>query len=336
MPLQDNDVLAGLQMFQQSVQSLAQTRAISQARETVDQIHASDLDEEQKLSAFKQLGRQFAFQAASMGMPLEQAKGLAEMIAPKPQFYQTADQAVLNAPEGSVRERAVALIDAKEQADYRKSAMEQGHADARTRMTVEGRSEEAERKRRENQRKVLDNQLESFTRQPDVKPLFEAKEQLGRIKTMDDAQLLKTTVGFNLGKKALARMAEPGKITDKDYEIVQGDPDLYTSTKRYISAMLAGKPIEADIKTVRAAAKVLGSAVERDMYDAAENYAASKQGIFDTIPADELRQRLHRRLGFGVTSASPGPGAYQQQGGAPANAPMPAGQSGGLRRYLVR
>lgn len=332
MALEDNDVLQGLRSFQQSVQSLAQTRAINQARETVDQIHNSELDEEQKLTAFRQLGRQFAFQAAASGMPFEQAKGLAEAIAPKPQFYQTADQAALNAPEGSsTAKRAVALIDAKEQADYRTANMKEQHADYRARLGAESRGDAFDIKRRDNQRKALDGQLGDFMRAPDVKPLVEARQDLSNIRNIDENKLSDTAVGFNLMKKGLARLAEGGgKITDRDYEIIQGDPDLVSKTERYLSTIARGKPIKADVQTVRAAADVLAKAAERQLYDAAENYAASKQGIFDTIPQGELRDRLHKRLGFQVTAPTPGPGAFQQQGnGAPA-APQ------GLRRYLVR
>lgn len=196
MALQDNEVLQGLQMFQQSVQQLAQTRAISQARETVDAIHASDLDEEQKLSAFRQLGREFAFQAASSGMPFEQAKGLAEMIAPKPQLYQTAEQAALNAPEGSKQQKlGTQLIDQAQQAAYDKELLEQQHSDYRTRLTVEGRSAAADQKRRENQRKALDGQLEDFMRAPDVKPLVEARTDLGNIQAIDDGKLADGATG---------------------------------------------------------------------------------------------------------------------------------------------
>lgn len=334
MPYQDNDVLQGLAQFQQSVQQLAQTRAINQAKETVDQIHSSELDEEQKLTAFKQLGRQFAFQAAASGMPIEHAKGLAEMISPKPQFYQTADQAALNAPEGSsTATRAVNLIDAKEQADYRQASMKEGHADYRARLATEGRSDTSDQRRRDNQRKALDGQLDDFMRAPDVKPLVEARQDLSNIQSIDDAKLSDSAVGFNLMKKGLARLAEGGgKITDKDYEIIQGPPDLVSKTERYLSAIVQGKPITGDVETVRAAAQVLAKAAERRLYDAAENYSASKQGIFDTIPQDELKQRLHKRLGFQITSPSPGPNAYQQSGGAA----TPASKGSGLRAYLVR
>ena len=339
--VQDNDVLAGLQMFQQSVQQLAQTRAINQARETVDQIHASDLDEEQKLSAFKQLGRQFALQAAASGMPFEQAKGLAEAISPKPQLYQTAEQAALNAEPGTKAQKlGVDLIDQKNQQTMSLEQMKENSAFARTKYQVDALSGRTDQKRRDNQFKALDGLLDNFTKQPDIKPLLETRNKINEVQAIDDAKLSDTSVGFNLMKKGLARLAEGGgKLTDQDYEIIQGSPDLKTRVRRYIELTAEGKPLKEDVEVVRKAAQVLGSAVNSRLHETAQGLVDSKAGIWDSVPADELQRRVFTRLGFQAPSVR-APQTAAPTAAAPVSpaAPAPQQQSGGFdfRSYRIQ
>jgi hypothetical protein len=335
MAIADNEVLQGLASFQQSVQQLQQQRAVTEANNAVNQIHQSELDEEQKLTAFRMLGQQFAFQAASSGMPMEQAKGLISQIVPPERFFQTAEQAILNAPAGSKAVgRAQGLISAEQQNKKDLEAMQQSGANYREGMKVDAAYGRAAQKRREGERKAVESSIGDFMRAPDVKPLVEARTDLSNIQAVDDGDLADTSTGFNLMKKGLARLAEGGgKITDKDFEIIQGDPDFISKVRRYISTSAAGRPMKADVAIVRAAAKVLGSSVEKRLQESALNYASSKQGLYESVPKDELLNRLNHRLGFGVTrpeaSVIPLPQAGGQQ-----QAPAAAPGGSGLRSFL--
>jgi hypothetical protein len=108
----ENPVIQGLEMFRSSVQSLAQQRAISSLREQVDSIRSAEADEQQKHQALQQLGSQFALNALQTGMPNDDIQQALKAAIPPQPFYQTADQAVLNAPEGSAaRGRGEKLIE---------------------------------------------------------------------------------------------------------------------------------------------------------------------------------------------------------------------------------
>jgi hypothetical protein len=110
----DNPVVAGLQVFADSVNQLAQTRALSSARDQVDQIRQSDAADEEKLTALRTLGQHFALNAMGMGMPVAKIGAALGQIVPQEKFYQTPEQAVLNAPDGSgAADKGQTLIDAR-------------------------------------------------------------------------------------------------------------------------------------------------------------------------------------------------------------------------------
>jgi hypothetical protein len=309
MALADNDVLQGLQMFQQSVSRLAQTRAIQDARDQVDAVHQSTLDEDQKAQAFKQLGQQFAFNAALSGMPVTEAEGLAKQIAPPSRFYQTAEQALVNEKPGSrVAASAQDAFDQKQSNAVELERMKEDAANWRAQYAADATSGKADQKRRDNQNKALDGMIDNFTKQPDIKPLIETRNKINEIQAIDDSKLSDSSVGFNLMKKGLARLAEGGgKLTDQDYEIIQGSPDVKTRTRRYIESASTGKPLPEDVAIVREAAKVLGNAASRRLQEASQNYADSKTGIFDTLPSDAIQSRVRTRLGFSAQPAAPAP-----------------------------
>lgn len=333
MAYEDNSVLAGLAQFQSSVQQLAQTRALSSAREQVDQIHQSTLDEDQKAQAFKQLGQQFAFAAAQSGMPIAQSKQIIDQVAPAAQFYQTPDQAILNAPTGGkVADRAQGLIDDRNSQRMAeidsKSASALGMAQSR----MEAQRLATLDKRRNGQIKATEASIGEFMRSPDVKPLLELRNASDTIFALQQAGLDENFTGFNIIKKGVARIAEGGgKITDKDYEIIQGAPDFVTNVTRYVQSAIKGKPLIADREVVLAAARVMYHAGERRLAEAAGNYAASKQGLYDTLPEGDLHNRLNARVGYGrsrgsADAALAGGGGVNK--GAEAGAVQPAGASG--------
>lgn len=307
-----NPVIQGLEMFRQSVQGIAQQRAISSAREQVDQIRQADADEEEKLQLTKQLGQQFALDAMGAGMDAGKVESFMKQIAPAERLYQTPEQAVLNAPAGSAaRQRGETLL--ADQRDQRNLEIESrgANAQASAQIKVEG----ARKKAAETS---LDKGIGEFMRAADVKPLLESRQELTNILAIDDAELSKEAVGFNLMKKGLAKLAEGGgKITDKDYEIIQGSPDVVSKVKRFVATNATGKPLKADVDTVRKAAQVLGAATERRLRESANAFALSKDGLYG-VPATDIQTRLNARLGGGA---------------APAAAPAKKA-GGGLRGYL--
>jgi hypothetical protein len=79
----NDDVFKALQMFQSGVQQFALQRAIGSANEQVQQLRASDLNEQEKRSQLQQLSNQLVAQMAGIGAPATTIEQVAGAIGPK-------------------------------------------------------------------------------------------------------------------------------------------------------------------------------------------------------------------------------------------------------------
>jgi len=98
-----NDVLEGLQLFNNAVQGLAQQRALTDAANAVQQIQQSELNDHQKQQALQQYGQQFALRALSSGMNPTEALQTGHLIGPPRPLIQSELQAAIY---GTPEERA--------------------------------------------------------------------------------------------------------------------------------------------------------------------------------------------------------------------------------------
>lgn len=79
----DLDLATALQMFTQGTKELAYTRALTNANDTVRQIKASTIAEEQKRSALHDVANQLTMQMASLGTPATTIQAVSNSISPK-------------------------------------------------------------------------------------------------------------------------------------------------------------------------------------------------------------------------------------------------------------
>lgn len=320
-------------MFQQSVQSLAQTRAIGQAKDAVDAIHSSTLDDQQKIEALKNLGNQFAFNAASTGMPMDKIQGLMGAIAPPERLYQTPEEALVNAKPGSrAYEAGLSTFNSQQALKLQVEREQQAGATNRTQIMADAAYGKLNQKRADNQLKALDSDITNFTKQPDIKPLLEAREKMADIQGMSDSDLGTTMLGYSTMRRIYAKFIHGGgRLTEQDVKGLVNDPSLITNVLRYWNQDIYGKPIPEDPKVLRAAADALAAVNERRLKGAAGDYASSKEGIYDTIPKNALHDRLYKRLGFSDTAPAPTPASFSGAPSpgtpgmpAPSPGPMPA------------
>lgn len=100
MPFLD-DLAKATAMFQEGAQGLAIQRAIQNANETTQSIKALEGDEMQKRSQLQQVANALTMDLAAVGAPADRIALIAQSITPPQRFYQTAEQAAINAPSGS-------------------------------------------------------------------------------------------------------------------------------------------------------------------------------------------------------------------------------------------
>lgn len=120
------DLQSALQMFQSGVQQFQMSRALSGANSQVQDIRASDMKEEEKTSALRQIASGLTLQMAGMGGTAAQMKQVTEAIQPPEQpLIQSFDQAMIY---GTPDQQARAKDAEKFKNDLKMKATEAGMA----------------------------------------------------------------------------------------------------------------------------------------------------------------------------------------------------------------
>jgi hypothetical protein len=283
--IQDNSVIAGLEMFRQSVQSLAQQRALGSLREQVDGIRSAEADEEQKLKALQQLGSQFALDALQTGMPNDDIQQALKAAIPPQPFYQTADQAVLNAPEGSAaRGRAEKLIEDRNdftlQRDEVKAAMAAERAEAARR--------EARAKFDETQIKDFRNKIESSDNYKNY-----VKASNSRTNVEDMIKNANATTDIAVIFEAMKALDPTSVVREGEQDLFRKARSTYASIKMAVNGALSGDKLD---ETQRQRALELLNVLTQTYRESYERglSAVGKQAKRRGLPMEEI-DPLHEK-----------------------------------------
>jgi hypothetical protein len=94
-----DDLIKASNFLQGNLAQLKANRTINQANEAVQQIKASEADEQQKAAQLRQLANGLVMDLSQYGTPAETVQMLSQNISPQ-RFFQTPEQAIIN-PEMS-------------------------------------------------------------------------------------------------------------------------------------------------------------------------------------------------------------------------------------------
>lgn len=126
------------------------------------------------------------------------------------------------------------------------------------------------------------------------------KEQL------DNASVIQTSLAqkdnaaaFGNAKMFIAKLANGGRPTDKDVEVISPNPDVASAAKRIYDMKIQGTPLPEDVAALTTFMNALSSNATKRYNMKAKSYATARAKFLNLTP-DEYYQTIHDQA-YGVT-----------------------------------
>lgn len=272
--------------FNDGIQSIAVTRAINNANDQVRRVRADVQNEQEQRALFQQIGENLASDLTRFGQsPSQVSRSVQNLIPQQPRPFATAEQALLNAPEGSAPfERALQLIGSQRSAKRQQAAQKQTDA----------------------LRKESLGFIAEF-RDKEVKEELKALSQADSIEALLETN---TFVAFDLVKTMFIKQAGEDRITNEDIRRVSPGRDIVTRARRLISenfkpefrkdasgriipAENGGGPVPEDIEALKAIGRAMKQSLKKSVRKKAGSFATSRRGFLPSgLQPSKLRSVL--------------------------------------------
>lgn len=301
-----------------SINGLKTQRAVSEAKDQLDQIRNSEWKDEEKKTAIRTLSQDLALNlTARAGMSPTAAQGFAEQIAPKPPLIQSIDQGLLS-DDPIVQKRAQEVRDQQYGQQMR---MLEAKRDA----DLAGYGIKSDAKTLEKQGKAQ----KDF--QAQTKKFFEGRDSIGMLEGLAS---MDQRVAIDLAKKTLNKLSGDDRTSDADYNAINLDPRLWGTVKQQIDRLASGTASPTEITNLKEIGQVLAAATKRTGAKKINSWALANAEDYGYSDPARLAQKLgmqflqdpdtnkyvqepHLKVGAAPPQA-------QQQQAAPGQAPAPA------------
>lgn len=250
-----NEVLEGLQQFNQSIQGLAQQRALMDASNTVQQIQQSELGDHQKRQALEQYGKQFALQAMGLGVNPEVALQTGKLIGPPQPLIQTELQAAAyGTPEQQANigkakdtelQRAIQLKTAEEGFKSEESAKERALRKYIAELNADTASGKLAGREAEANQKRIDKLNDTLAKGQDFKDLQNVTNQLASARSIYAQAKSPTDLAAadQSLKYILAKVRDPATgVRDAELKLA-GAGGLRTQAQNYLARLESGQSL---------------------------------------------------------------------------------------------
>ena len=281
------DLALALGNFNQAITQSKVLGAVDKANEHVQAIKAASASEQEKRAQLQSLSQALIQDLSAFGAPGETIKNLANTIAPPERFFQTAEQAFINAPEGSLqRSRGAELIEGE------RTAKQQ---------TVKQKLQEKQDQRIFRAVEVGQRRLDTLNKK--------SREAGDSARTMVTLLESNNPVADNAIPTFAARATgEVGNLTEAERKPFGGSSAITRKLARWTKLAAVGKITDADRSELLKLARAFDISANRNIRKNQEKVATQLSRNLK-VDVDEIRQRIIPEL---VLDEEPGSGAQTQ------------------------